>query len=374
MNRFQLTTTLCYGADALGVLRTYRGGRAFVVTDAFIASTALFERVIDELGAENVQIFDQVRPNPDSDAVSAAASELVAWGADLIVAVGGGSPIDTAKLVRKVASELGHQPARGFITVPTTSGSGSEVTSYAVLSDTARKVPLRSADLMPDLAVLDAAAVSTAPAGLTADAGMDAVSHAIEAAVARGHNDFSDALAEKSLRLADQYLLRCVRDGSDLEAREHQHHAATMAGAAFENAGLGIVHGLSHALGGAFGITHGRLNAMLMPAVIEFNAAMAGPRPGALSPVAERYAALAAAIGLTASTRANLVRALSTWVQRLRGALAMPATLSEYGLNRTDVLAALPRLAETAMSDFCTPGNPVDVSAEDLIGVLRRVL
>jgi 1-propanol dehydrogenase len=375
--RFQLTTTLCYGPDSLSALGSLDGQRVLVVTDAFMNSTPLMARVRSELaGAAAIEVFDQVKPNPDLTAVTEGLRAFLAFAPDAIVALGGGSPIDTAKAVRKLALELGHGLPGGLIVIPTTSGTGSEVTSFAVITDasTHTKLPLTSVEMLPEMAILDPEAVATAPPRLTADSGMDAVSHAIEAYVAKGSNDFSDALAEKALRLADTSLVRCFQDGSDPEAREHQHNAATMAGIAFQNAGLGIVHSLSHAIGGSFPVAHGRLNGMLLPVVISFNAGDLGFRPHDVGPVGRRYAALAKSLGLSASTERNLVLALIAWVEKLRKDLDMPATLRAARVDRAAFSAAIPALAATAHHDFCTSGNPVEVSEGDLAGLLKRVI
>lgn len=376
MHRFQLTTTLCYGPDALSALAALAGRRVLLVTDAFLAAGDLMALVRRELRDAEVEVFDAVRPNPDIAAVTEGLRSFLAFSPDAIVALGGGSPIDTAKAVRKLALEQGHDLPAGLVVIPTTSGSGSEVTAFAVVTDAEShaKLPLTSVDMLPEVAILDAEAVLTAPPRLTADSGMDAVSHAIEAYVAKGANVFSDALAEKALRLADAALVRCFVDGSDAQAREQQHAAATMAGIAFQNAGLGIVHGLSHAIGGSFKVAHGRLNGILLPHVIAFNAGPLGLRPHELSDVARRYAALARAMGLQASNERNLVLALSGWVERLRRDLAMPATVTAAGVGRAEFLAAVPALAVTALTDFCTSGNPVDVSEADLTGILRAVV
>ncbi|MFZ0529372.1 MAG: 1-propanol dehydrogenase PduQ [Propionicimonas sp.] len=376
MHRFQLTTTLCYGPDALQALRALSGHRVLVVTDAFLASTPLMQRVRDELVGATVEVFDRVLPNPDVTAVTDGLRAFLAFAPDALVALGGGSPIDTAKTVRKLALEQGHALPGGLTVIPTTSGSGSEVTSFAVVTDplSHAKLPLNSVDMLPEVAILDPEAVRTAPPKLVADSGMDAVSHAIEAYVAVGHNDFSDALAEKALRIADIYLARSFRNNEDLKAREHQHTGATMAGIAFQNAGLGIVHGLSHAIGGSFPVAHGRLNGILLPPVIAFNAGNLGFRPGELTRVARRYITIAKALGLSSASERNLVAALISWVEKLRKDLSMPATVTAAGVNRSAFLAAIPALAVTAHKDFCTSGNPVEVSVEDLAGILKKVV
>ncbi|MGC3953618.1 MAG: 1-propanol dehydrogenase PduQ [Propionicimonas sp.] len=376
MFRFQLTTTLCYGPDSLSALRELAGRRVLVVTDAFLATTPLLAKVRAELAGATVEVFDQVQPNPDIAAVTAGMRAFLAFDPEAMVAVGGGSPIDTAKAVRKLAIEQGHFLAGGFVVIPTTSGSGSEVTSFAVVTDphSHAKLPLTSPDMLPEMAILDPEAVRTAPPKLTADSGMDAVSHAIEAYVATGHNDFSDALAEKALRIADTYLVRSYRDNSDLKAREHQHTGATMAGIAFQNAGLGIVHGLSHAIGGSFPVAHGRLNGILLPHVIAYNCGDLGYGAGPVSKLVRRYVTLSKATGLSASTERNQVRALIGWAAKLRRELDMPATVTEAGVDKAAFLAAVPALAETAMADFCTSGNPVEPTEADLARILRQLV
>ncbi len=375
MYRFQLTTTLCYGPDSLQALAVLDGRRVLVVTDAFMSTTELMGKVRAQLAGATVAVFDQVQPNPDVNTVTEGLRSFLAFEPEAIVALGGGSPIDTAKAVRKLALEQGHDLPGGLIVIPTTSGSGSEVTSFAVVTDPVShaKLPLTSVDMLPEMAILDPEAVRTAPPRLTADSGMDAVSHAIEAYVAKGCNDFSDALAEKALRLADAHLVRSFRDGADAEAREHQHNAATMAGIAFQNAGLGIVHSLSHAIGGSFRVAHGRLNGILLPSVIAVNAGDLGFRPQDVGPVARRYAALAKAVGLSAANERNLVQALIGWVEKLRRELALPATVTAAGVDRAAYAAAIPALAATAHKDFCTSGNPVAVTEANLVAILRKV-
>lgn len=375
MFRFKLTTTLCYGADSLSALGELAGRRVLIVTDAFLATTPLLGQVRAALAGAEIEVFDQVIPNPDVAAVTAGFRAFLAFEPDALVAVGGGSPIDTAKAVRKLAMEQGYRTDGGFYVVPTTSGSGSEVTSFAVVTDSHhQKLPLTSPDMLPDVAILDPDAVSTAPPRLVADSGMDAISHAIEAYVAIGHNDFSDALAEKALRIADTYLLRSYRSNSDTRAREHQHTGATMAGIAFQNSGLGIVHGLSHAIGGSFPVAHGRLNGILLPHVIEFNAGELGVRPGEVTEVGRRYVTLARSLGLAASSDRNLVLGLVGWVERVRRELEMPGTVSAAGVDASRFVAAIPELAATAHRDFCTSGNPIAVTEADLAGLLRLVV
>ena len=375
MYRFQLTTTLFYGPDSLSALSALAGRRVLIVTDAYMASSALMVQVRAALADATIEVYDKVIPNPDVTAVAAGLGAFLAFQPEALLAVGGGSPIDTAKAVRKLALELGHRAEAGFYVIPTTSGTGSEVTSFAVVTDpeSHAKLPLTSDDMLPDVAILDPEAVSTLPPFLVADSGMDAISHAVEAYVAIGHNDFSDALAEKALRIADTYLLRSYRSNLDVKARTHAHTGATMAGIAFQNSGLGIVHSLSHAIGGSFKVAHGRLNGILLPHVIEFNAGELGTRPGEISDVARRYVTLARSLGLSASSDRNLVLALVGWVERVRRELEMPATLTAAGIDRQPLRDAIPALAAAAQKDFCTSGNPIEVTEADLAAILQRI-
>lgn len=376
MHRFQLTTTLCYGPEALAELTGLSGHKVLIVTDGFMVSTPLMDRVRERLADATIEFFDQVQPNPDIETVAAGLRACLTFEPDALLAIGGGSAIDTAKAVRKMGLEQGRRLTDGFYILPTTSGTGSEVSSYAVVTDnkTHAKLPLESRDMVADVAILDPEAVRTAPPKLTADSGMDAISHAIEAYVGKGHNDFSDALAEKSLRLANQYLVRSFKDGNDMQAREHQHTAATMAGIAFENAALGIVHGLSHSIGGTFHVAHGRLNGILLPHVIEFNAGELGFGPGSLTPTAERYAALATAIGLTATNQRNLVLALCEWIKKVRHEMEMPTTITEAGVDRSEFKSRIPEIAHNATGDYCTAGNPVPATQKQLAAILTAII
>jgi alcohol dehydrogenase class IV len=373
MNKFQIKTEIYYGPDSLSYLNRYGDEAVLIVTDAFMASTDLLRQVVAALNGARVTVFDQVVPNPSVDVIADAYHVFGQVEPKAVIALGGGSSIDTAKAVNKIAIESGVTDF-AFIAIPTTSGSGSEMTSYAIITSGTTKMALMSPDMYPDVAILDPEAVRTTPQSLTADAGMDAVSHAVEAYVSQHHTDFADAMAEKALHLLMDYLPATYIDGADMAARERVHNAACLAGMAFENAGLGIVHSLSHAIGGSFHVPHGRLNAMIMPCVMEFNAGNLRLTKEAPTPVAIRYAQLGHSLGMAAATIRGQALGLISLIKHLRRDLEMPERITEAGVGLGEFLGAIPDLARTALVDPCTGANPRPVTTEDLEGLLRTLL
>ncbi|RRD51335.1 1-propanol dehydrogenase PduQ [Arachnia propionica] len=366
MKEFRLSTLVRLGPEALTALTRYRGESVFMVTDEFLTTTPVFKEALGHLG-DRVTLFTGVLPNPGTHEIGLGVAEYLRAKPHVVVAYGGGSVMDAAKVMHKAALDAGFGAPEGIVAIPTTSGSGSEVTSFAVVTDeeTHVKIPIVSADMVARLAILDPRAVMGAPAHITADSGMDTLTHAVEAYVARTACDFSDALAEKAVELTVRYLPRCHSHGDDLEAREHMHNASCMAAMAFDNVGLGITHSLAHALGGHYPIAHGRLNAMLLPHVIEFNAERS-------QHAFDRYVRLGRLVSPSATGRAAITSLIST-VRRLQEQLGMPSRLGEAGVARQDLFQDIPELVAAALADGCTPPNPVAVTADDLTGILRRV-
>lgn len=368
MSTFSLPTRIHFGVDALDDLGDYADKRVFVVTDRFLAGTEPFAHVLRLLGADTT-VFDEVLPNPTAALIGRGVAAYLAARPDVVVAYGGGSPIDAAKAMHKAALTVGLGAPDGLVVVPTTSGSGSEVTSFSVITDetTHAKLPMVSPDLVPRLAILDARVVLGVPPHTTADSGMDVLTHATEAYVSTGASDFSDALAEKAAQLTFSNLARCFDDGTDVSARTSMHHAATLAAMAFDNAGLGIVHSLAHALGGRFPVAHGRLNAILLPHVIAFNAERSDR-------AAERYAWLghlagSAAVGVSAGVVSCIGR-----IHKLNARLGIGPGLTQCGIERRELESDLDDLAHTALADGCTPSNPVAASHADLVALLRAAI
>lgn len=374
MTRFRIATTIHQGKDSLAHLAQIGATDVLVVTDPFLATTPVMDSVRKYLAGARLTVFSEVEPDPTVTQISRGVEAYLNADPDTVVALGGGSALDTAKAICKVAQQHNDAPAHGLVAIPSTSGSGSEVTSFAVVTSEhpQRKVALVSDDMAPAMAILDPVVTRTLPPSLTGDTGMDAVTHALEAYVCTARNDFSDAFAEKACQLIFQNLETAVHDGQDLAARERMHNASTMAAMAFENSGLGITHSLAHALGGAFHKPHGRLNAVLLPVVMEFNAGPVTYGLHGISEVADRYAHIAHLLGLQAATRRNLALALCAEVRRLRTAIGIPDSLTGLGIDRHELAAAIPDLAATAMQDTCTPFNPVQPSQEHLAELLRK--
>lgn len=375
MNTFKAKTEIRFGSDALDSLNEFQAESAVLITDAFMVKSGAADRIAAKLtGCRKVSIFGDVKPNPPIELVADGLKFLNAASADLVVALGGGSSIDAAKSILFMAKQNGKQMP--LIAIPTTSGTGSEVTKFAVVTDLQAgvKYPLVSEDLLPEVAILDAELVVSAPPAITADTGFDAITHAVEAYVSTAANDFSDALSEKATALAFEFLLPAFKDGKDILAREKMHNASCLAGLSFSEVSLGINHGIAHALGACFHIPHGRANAMLLPYVIEFNADLPASYGSVqYTPAAQRYAKLAKLVGLSApNPRAgvtNLVNALKTMLRQTN----TPATLAQQGVTKEQYAEYKDKIIHDALNDACTATNPRKVTAADVEAILNNL-
>ena len=356
MQRFWMGTQLFAGPGAISRLGSFGGKRVFIVTDPFFHSNGTAARVGAACHAEAVAYFSDVKPDPTVALAAEATAKLKAFGADLVVALGGGSAMDCAKaMVYFEGSGL------RLAAIPTTSGSGSEVTDFAILTHNGVKHPLVDEKMRPWAAILDSDLLQAMPKGLIADTGFDVLAHALEALAAKDAGFFSDAMAAESFRTAWQMLPRSYQ--GDPAARLPMHQAATMAGVAFTHAGLGLCHALAHALGGAFHVPHGRLNAILLPGVIGFNAAAAGAK----------YTRLARDAGIGGSVDTIAVRNLRGGLCRLRRALGLPETLAQAGVAPADVRGAAAEIVKAALADPCCASNPRPVDEGALRALLEEV-
>ncbi|MCQ2431986.1 MAG: iron-containing alcohol dehydrogenase [Clostridia bacterium] len=377
MQTLKVKTKICFGKNSLEALNELDGVNVVIFTDTFMVKSGAASHIESMLmNAKSVQIFDKVKPDPPIELVTEGLDFILKAQADIVVALGGGSSIDAAKATVLMAKRSGVRPNIELIAIPTTSGTGSEVTNFAVISDTERgvKVPLQDDEMLPDLAILDASLVLSAPPRITADTGFDVITHALEAFLSTQANDYSDALSEKSLVITFKYLPRAFADGNDFSARDKLHSASCLAGMAFNAVGLGINHGIAHQLGARFHIPHGRANAMLLPHVLLFNADLPANFGAKVETrTSRRLAKIAYRIGLTGDTTNDLVLALARRLRYMMEMTGTPMTLAEAGVTKEEYEAAKPAIIEAALKDACTATNPIPVTAEDVDKILSGI-
>ena len=380
MKSFDIKTKIYFGDQALDRLAEIPYQKVLVVTDPFIAQGDLIDLVTEPLkrGNKQFEVFKDVVPDPPIEKISEGVKKMLEYRPDAIVAVGGGSAIDSSKSIREFALRVDHYAEVGLIAIPTTSGTGSEVTSFAVVTDPAAKVkyPLVSYSMMPDEAILDAELVKSVPPAVTADTGMDVFTHALEACVSINRSDFSNALAEKAIEICGVFLLRAFLDGSDMHARQKMHSASCLAGLAFNTASLGLNHGMAHQLGATFHIPHGRANAMLLPHIIEFNSDInkhSKSRKEYL-PAVKRYATVAQILGLSSYNKIMTVRSLVNWVQFMLKEMDIPLSISQIGtISEEEYFGAIDRMADAALADACTATNPRVPTKDDVIRIYKAL-
>ncbi|MFD9423456.1 MULTISPECIES: bifunctional acetaldehyde-CoA/alcohol dehydrogenase [unclassified Streptomyces] len=407
MQWFKVPPKIYFERNALRYLAEMDGlSRVTVVTDKTMGRLGYVQKVIDILHSRpgagvTLQVIDQVEPNPELETVRAGAALMRDFEPDTIIALGGGSAMDAAKImwlmyehpevefadtkekffdIRKRAytfPSLGEKAQ--LVAVPTTSGTGSEVTPFAVISDpaAAQKYPLADYALTPNVAIVDPVLPMGLPPNVTADSGFDALTHATEAYVSVYANDYTDGLCLQAIKLIFGNLERCVVDGArDPEAREKMHNASTVAGMAFANAFLGLVHAMAHTLGNTFHVPHGRTNALLLPHVIRHNGQVTGkatPWPKAeVYRAPERFQEIAGMLGLPASTPAEGVESYARAVEELRAKCGIPASFAEEGVDETAFIEALPQQAMNAYADQCAPANPRMPMIDDMVRLMRR--
>lgn len=378
MSRFTLPRDLYYGSGAMDELKCLKGyKKAFIVTGGSSMKKNGFldklDKILKDAGLQTY-LYEGVQPDPSIESVYDGAKAMRDFEPDVIVAIGGGSPIDAAKAMwvfyeypDKTFDDIKNpftmpqlRKKAIFVAVPSTSGTASEVTAFSVITDysTDIKYPLADFEITPDIAVLDNDIPLTMPKTLTAHTGMDALTHAIEAYVASARSPFSDALALKAI--SDIYDSIVDSFNGDKEARGVMHIAQCMAGMAFSNALLGIAHSLAHKTGAVFEIPHGCCNAILLPSVIQYNSRVC----------MERYAQIAKAVGLQGATDKQLTNSLVDSVRELNKKLNIAQTYKANGVSEADFKAHAQTIAENAVKDPCTGSNPRATDAENMLKVL----
>ena len=378
MYKISYKTELHVGKGALQQLSHYKNEHILVVADPFLKTSGTLDAILANFDDSNdIVVFTDIVPDPPIETVVAGIKSAGDKPISIVLSIGGGSAIDASKAMYYFAKKQGAFSEAILIAIPTTSGTGSEVTSFSVITDAERgtKYPLVTKEILPDVAILDADLVLSLPGNITADTGMDVLTHAIEAYVSTKATDFSDALAEKAIKLVFEYLPKAYKNGQDVEAREKMHAASTLAGMAFNTASLGINHSLAHAAGAKFHVPHGRLNSILMPHVIQYNAGIDlnnRGRQAADKTVASRYQDIAKLLGCSASSPVSGVRQLVEAIKKLQRKLEMPTSLREYGVKADAFAQYKVEISEAALHDGCTPTNPRVPTAEELLKVLEK--
>ncbi len=353
MEQFSCKTKIISGPGAVSALGGLGAKRLFLVTDPYFMKNGTAERIAALSGCAQVDYFDKIHPDPTVELAAEGTARLREFKPDLVAALGGGSAMDCAKAMAYFA-----KGDFSLAAIPTTSGSGSEVTDFAILTHDKVKHPLVDPRLRPDLAILDSDLLQELPKGLIAETGFDVLTHAVEAYTARDAGVISDLYAREAFSSA--YASLPASFAGRKEVRLKVHLAATMAGMAFTQAGLGLCHAMAHSLGGMFHVPHGRLNAVLLPAVIGCNAGAAG----------KKYAELARAAGMGGSADSIALRNLKNGLTRLRRELGLPETLSQAGIDPRSVWRNAGEIVKATLADPCCATNPMPV--EDFL--VRRIL
>ena len=386
MARFTLPRDLYHGEGSLAELKNLKGKKAVVVVGGgSMKRQGFLDKAVNYLreGGMEVQLIEGVEPDPSVETVMKGAKVMQEFQPDWIVAMGGGSPIDAAKAMwtfyeypdtkfEDLITPFGfpelRQKAR-FAAIPSTSGTATEVTAFSVITDynTGIKYPLADFNITPDVAIVDPELVEGLPVKQVAYTGMDALTHAIEAYVSTLHCPYTDPLALQAIEMVLTYLPASYN--KNMEAREQMHYAQCLAGMAFSNALLGIVHSMAHKTGAAYSgghIVHGCANAMYLPKVIKFNS----KNPEA----AERYAKIAKFIGLAGSTDLELTDALIARLREMNEQLDIPACIKDYEggiIDEAEFMEKLPKVAELAVGDACTGSNPRSIDPEQMAKLLK---
>ncbi|SQB61037.1 NADPH-dependent butanol dehydrogenase [Clostridium perfringens] len=373
MARFTLPRDIYHGKDSLEVLKSLEGKKAFIVIGGgSMKRFGFLDKVLSYLKEANMEtkVFEGVEPDPSVETVMKGAKEMEEFNPDWIVSIGGGSPIDAAKAMwifyeyldftfEKAIVPFGLPKLRRkakFVAIPSTSGTATEVTAFSVITDYKAKIkyPLADFEITPDIAIVDPSLAETMPEKLVAHTGMDALTHAIEAYTASLRSNFTDPLALKAIEMVNMHLVNSFK--GDMEARGEMHEAQCLAGMAFSNALLGIVHSMAHKVGAVFHIPHGCANAIFLPYVIKYNR----------KACEDRYANIARHIGLKGESERELTDALIDLINKFNKELNIPSSMKEYGIDENEFKTNLKFIAHNAVLDPCTGSNPREVDDETM--------
>ncbi len=383
MGRFTIPRDTYFGSGTLDELKNLKGKKAIVVVGGgSMKRFGFLDRTVNNLkeAGMEVELFENVEPDPSVETVMKGAAAMTKFQPDWIVSIGGGSPIDAAKAMwafyeypettfEQLTVPFSFPELRTkakFVAIPSTSGTATEVTAFSVITDYEKgvKYPLADYNITPDIAIVDPDIAETMPAQLVAHTGMDAITHAIEAYVSTAANDFTDGLAIKAIQMVVANLHNSFK--GDKVAKEKMHYAQCLAGMAFSNAILGIVHSMAHKTGAVFStghIPHGCANAIYLPFSIHYNKKD--------ERAAKRYVEIANAIGIFGKDDAETINLLCSKIDYMNTQLEIPHTLKEFGINEAEFLEKLPTFAPLAVSDACTGTNPRSINADQMAELFK---
>lgn len=358
MDTFLLVPKIISGADSLEILKEINTDKVVIITDEFLLNSKMVEKVTDNLPKNcDYYIFSDIKPDPSQELIDRATEIVVHENPGAIIAFGGGSSIDACKVIRLQTIEKLHKHI-SFYCIPTTAGTGSEVTNFAVVTRGTSKVVLVDDKLLPEYAILDPYFTKSVPAKISADTGLDVLTHAVEALLSKGATSFSDLFAKESILKVFDHLPKVYEDGYKMSSRKEMLEASNMAGISFTNAGLGIVHSLAHTIGGNFHISHGRLNAIILPYVIKFYAARDEKVVKKLDDITYQCCKL------------TFLEAY----KELMNTLNIEENIGQLGkINSYEYDMSIDEMAKTALNDRCTPSTPVYITKQDLVNILRDI-
>ena len=354
MKNFNISTNVYFGENSLGILDEIKNRSVLIICDSFMESSGIVDKIKEHLKSCQVYVFSKVIPDPPIEIVSEGIKCLSECKAEIMIAVGGGSSIDAAKAIRELSCQLKIADIHECYAIPTTSGTGSEVTRFSVITNAQEgaKYPLVNDSLQPMVAILDPELVQSVPPAITADTGMDALTHAIEGYITKAAWEMTDMFHIKAIELIAKHLKGAVENTP--EGREGMALAQYIAGMGFSNVGLGIVHSMAHPLGALYDTPHGIANAIILPTVMEYNASYTG----------EKYREIARAFGveeLEKMSQEEYRTAAIQAVKKLSKEIGIPTDLKEI-VKEED----LDFLSESAFNDVCTGGNPRETSSEEI--------
>ena len=367
MEIFQADTEIFAGIDTEKVLDQISCKKYFFMTDPMMEKIGMSKKIEDILKRKGIvyEVFSEIEVNPSLDSIKKALEKVVEFSPEKIIALGGGSTLDSAKAVSYFMGRSGIELP--VIAIPTTCGTGSEVTSYAVITDTKNmvKIPIKDNKMIPKIAILDPEFTKTLPKSVVADGGIDALTHAIEAYTSKGANLYTQIYALYAIKTIFKNLLKMFENIADRDSRVEMGKASCIAGFSFEKAGLGINHSIAHNIGGKFHKAHGRANGVVLPYVIRFNSTDLE--------TARRYYEIAKELELPANTIEEGAKSLAIAIEVLNERLGIQSCVRDLGVEESLYRSLIPEMAEVAMNDICTSGNLKRVTLEDMKNIFEVI-